>query len=309
MQFDVVIIGGGPAGISAAIWCVEYGLSHIVLEKANEIGGQLNWIHNRISNYPGVDVRNGVEMLERFRSHADGVGCNILTRSAVLVMDVNAHTVTLTGGEEIGYRSLIIATGVRRRTLNVPGEIEFAGKGILASGAGELDKVEGKKVVIVGGGDAALENAVMMAETASSVIVVHRSDIFRARTEFIEKAKSFGNVQLVTNTHVTGFLGDEVLRAVEVENSQNLASKIMADLALIRIGVVPNTDDLTFTVRLDADGFVSVDSTGRTDIKGIFAIGDVAHPGQLTLVSASFTASSAVRAALSDRENSGFTAI
>lgn len=294
--YDVVIIGAGPAGISAGIWCVELGLSHIVLERSEMIGGQLNWTYNRISNYPGIAASGGQEMLERFAAHAELVGVNFRMSADLARLDPDQSCVDLTDGRRFGFKYAVIASGVRRRTLGVPGEAEFYGRGIMSSGAKELESVAGKRVVIVGGGDAAFENAVMISRSAANVVLVHRGDTFRARREFIEAASNSKNVELIINTRVTGFSGPDKLRSVEVKNIRSGAADVIpADLALIRIGVAPNSEQFAGLIELNDDGSIRVNNVGLTSVDRVYAVGDIANRGQMTLANASFSASAAVR--------------
>ncbi|QQS33954.1 MAG: FAD-dependent oxidoreductase [Acidobacteriota bacterium] len=303
--FDVVIIGAGPAGISAAIWCADLGLSHVVLEKCDDIGGQLNWAFNRIVNYPGTLTDNGAEMLTSFRTHSNAVAANIRTNSSVAFVDVNGRIVGLNNGEKLRFGSLVIATGVRRRMLGVPGEIEFAGRGILSSGAKEIGSVAGKNVVVIGGGDAALENASMMSKTAGSVIVLNRSRHFRARSDFLDQAGRQANVQLIENMQVRRFIGDSSLAAVAAENIETgECFEYAADASLIRIGVVPNSEEFADLVTRDRDGYIATDKNGMTNLEGVYAVGDIAHPDQMTLANAAFSASAAVRDIKAKQRNS-----
>lgn len=296
--YEVMILGGGPAGIASAIWCLEMGLTHVVLEISDKIGGQLNWTFNEIANYPGITASNGWEMREHFRRHAEKLGVNFQLKAGSYRIDPVKKQIDLIdgSGQRFYFEALVIATGVRRRKLGVPGEDEFSGRGILASGVGESKKAEGKRVVIVGGGDAALENAVKLAKNALQVTVVHRSSSFRARRDFLDKARSIKNIRIMEDTVVTGFHGDGELSSVAVRNVNGGGqSLISCDAALIRIGVVPNTEMFADAIELDEGGFIRTDRAGRTDLQGVYAAGDVANPTQMTLSNAVFTASAAIR--------------
>lgn len=294
--YDVVIIGAGPAGISAGIWCVELGLSHVVLERSDRIGGQLNWTYNRISNYPGIAASGGQDMLKRFSAHAEAMGVQFQNSADVASVDVNERIIELSDGRRFDFGYAVIASGVRRRSLGVPGEDEFYGRGIMSSGAKELESVAGKRVVIVGGGDAAFENAVMISRSAANVVLVHRGDTFRARREFVEAATKSENVELIVNTSVIRFIGTDKLTSVEVENVKSGAATVIpADLALIRIGVAPNSELVVGLVETDDHGFIIADRAGRTNVEWLYAVGDVADRDQMTLANASYSASAAIR--------------
>src|SRR5690606_24230514 len=159
---------------SAALWCADLGMRAVVIEARSELGGQLRIVHTPIVNFPGVDAADGEDLYRRFAASMDKFEIDVITDSEATSIDASECTVTLVSGEVVGGEALIIATGVRRRRLRIPGEGEFEGRGILASGAGERESAPGKRVVIIGGGDAAFENALILREFAESVTVVHR---------------------------------------------------------------------------------------------------------------------------------------
>ncbi|HJZ81235.1 MAG TPA: FAD-dependent oxidoreductase, partial [Pyrinomonadaceae bacterium] len=152
---DVLIIGAGPAGLSAARWCDELGLDTLVLEQKEEVGGQLLSVHNRIANYPGVPADNGTELRDRFLAETKDCEFDLWTNVEIESVDLKAKRLSLQSGEQLQAITFIIATGLRRRRLGIPGEAEFAGRGIIESGARDRDAVKGKDVCVIGGGDAA----------------------------------------------------------------------------------------------------------------------------------------------------------
>src|ERR671917_2388563 len=151
---DVIIIGAGPAGLSAALWCDELGLDTLVIEQAAEVGGQLLRVYNPIENYLGVSASNGRELRDLFAAQVEGKEFDLWTEAEIESVDLKAKRVHLRSGEELQSIALVIATGVRRRRLGVPGESEFAGRGVLESGRLERDAVAGEDVLVVGGGEA-----------------------------------------------------------------------------------------------------------------------------------------------------------
>src|SRR3954467_8381273 len=171
-QRDVMIIGGGPAGLSAFLWCHDLGMTSILIEKQSEVGGQLLSIHNPITNYLGRTATNGREMLGHFLSQIEDLQTRAILNTSVVEFDPNKIVATLSNGQTLEARAAILATGVRRRRLGVPGENEFVGRGILESGARDKNSVTGKHVAIIGGGDAALENAMILSGYAEKVFVI-----------------------------------------------------------------------------------------------------------------------------------------
>lgn len=278
-KFDVMIAGGGPAGLSALLWCSELGLSAILLEKEPEVGGQLLCTYNAIRNYLGIEAANGHDLRDVFLRHIESTETKRLTSAEILKADLVQKIVKLENGEEYSGRSIFIATGVRRRRLNVLGEEKYYQRGILESGAKARDEMRGKTVVIVGGGDAAIENAVILSETADRVVVVHRRKEFTARREFLERAKHAGNVEFVLESKITEISGDKSVDSVELlHQSSGRLSRIETNAVLLRIGVEPNTELFRGQIETDDSGYLIVDNDRKTTRPYIFAGGDVTNP-------------------------------
>ena len=153
---DVVIIGAGPAGLSTAFWCDELGLDTLVLEEAEDVGGQLHRVYNPINNYLGLKAPNCEELLEHFIAGIDDTDFDLWTQTSISSVDLKAKRISLASGEELQSIAIVIATGVRPRELGVPGEKEFIGNGIIESGARDRDLFAGEDVCVGGGGDAAV---------------------------------------------------------------------------------------------------------------------------------------------------------
>jgi thioredoxin reductase (NADPH) len=282
---DVIIIGGGPAGMSAALWCADLGLKPLLIEQNATPGGQLLWTHNAIKNYLGAEAANGAELALKFSAQVEHASIELVSGGEVTSADLGSKAVICDGQEWLAD-AVVIATGVRRKKLGVPGEAEFDGRGILVSGARDRENVRGKRVVIIGGGDAALENALTLSETATKVYVVHRRRSFGARDEFISRALRLSNVEFVLESVINGIGGDETVRYVTVENSSGITSIIKCDAVLIRIGVEPNTGLFAGQIELNENGYVVVDEEFRTTAAGVWAIGDVIMRPSMTLARA-----------------------
>lgn len=278
-NFEVVIIGGGVAGISAAFWCGELGMSSIILESEKELGGQLLWTYNAIKNYLGIEAENGRELQKIFLNQIKERDLSIKTNAKVLRIDTKNKTVLLEDGKKISAKFLVVATGIRRRKLNVEGEDKFQGKGILRSGKRDAELVRGKNVCVIGGGDAAVENALILAETAEKVTLIHRRKEFRARQEFIEKVKLNPKITVLTEMEITKIIGNESLEALELKQITTDQTQIYpTDALLLRIGVEPNNELFRGQIELDKNGYCLIDANCETSVKDIFAIGDVANP-------------------------------
>ncbi|MCY7345860.1 MAG: NAD(P)/FAD-dependent oxidoreductase [Pyrinomonadaceae bacterium] len=287
MNFDVIIIGGGAAGISAALWCDELNLKTLLLEAGGELGGQLLRVYNPIKNHLGIETKNGRELRDIFVRQIENRQFTVFLQSEICSVDLQKKSVALDSGEKFFAAAIIVATGVRRRKLNVEGEEKFIGKGIVESGKRDADSVRDKNVCIVGGGDAAFENALILAETAKSVLLIHRQTNFRARAEFIEQVANNPKIKILTETIVRKIIGGERVEAVALENLST--EKIFVkdvEAILLRIGVEPNTDFLNGELELDKHGYIVVNQICETNIKGIYAVGDVANSVAPTVSSA-----------------------
>jgi len=295
---DVIIIGGGPAGMTAALWCEELGLTAVLIEEAPRLGGQLHRVYNPIENYPGARAENGFEMVSKF--DASLASASFVSRIGIKAsaVDPASGAVRLEGPEQEVWsgHAIVLAMGVRRRVLGIPGESEFAGRGILESGVRDRELVKGKRVLIVGGGDAAFENAISLSDSASSVVVAFRRSEPSARKEFVSAVKDRQNIELLSETVVTEIVGDEAVRKVAIRDSTGTDRSVPVDAVLIRIGVEPNSELVRGLIDLDEAGYIKVDHTGRTSAKNVYAVGDVANSHSPTLSTAAGTAASAVKA-------------
>ncbi|HEX8292449.1 MAG TPA: FAD-dependent oxidoreductase [Pyrinomonadaceae bacterium] len=276
---DVIIIGAGPAGLSAALWCDELGLDTLVVEQAAEVGGQLLRVYNPVENYLGVSAASGRELRDLFAAQVEDREFDLWTGAEIEGVDLKAKRVRLRSGEELQSIAIVIATGVRRRRLNVPGEAEFVGRGVLESGRLERDSVAGEDVLVVGGGDAACENALLLAEVCPTVTLVHRGKSLGARPEFAERVKGDHRITVFTETTLLAILGGERVESVEMLRAGGLKPLRMAVRGvLVRAGVEPNTELFEGQLHTDGRGYVVVTGEQETSAEMVFAAGDVSNP-------------------------------
>ena len=293
---DVIIIGAGPAGLSAAFWCDELGLDTLVLEQSSQIGGQLHRVYNPIENYLGLKVRNGEELLALFSRDVNAADFDLWTGVVIDSIDLRAKRIALRSGEVLPAIAIIIATGVRPRELGIPGEKEFAGKGIIQSGTRDRELFAGKDVCVVGGGDAAVENALLLADVCPTVTLVHRGKKLRARREFAERVQPNNCITVFTESVVTRIMGGAEVEAVEIQRKGGLKPfQLAVRGVLIRIGVEPNTDLVREQVGVDDQGYIGVNSEQETSASMVFAIGDVSNPLAPTISSATGAGATAAK--------------
>lgn len=276
---DVLIIGAGPAGLSAALWCDELGLDTLVIEESARVGGQLHSIYNPIENYPGVLARNGNDFFGRLSEQVGKAEFDLWTSVELESVDLKTKRVALRSGEELQSISIIIATGVKRRRLGIPGENEFVGHGIIESPSRDREAFAGKDVCVIGSGDAAAENALLLADVCPTVTLVHRSKKLKARPTFIGQLQGQHCITVFPESVVTKILGHDEVEAVEILRKHALKPFQMAVQGVaIRVGVEPNTEMFSRELKLDPQGYALVTSQHETNVTNVFAIGDVSNP-------------------------------
>ncbi len=275
---DVLIIGAGPAGLSAARWCDDLGLDTLVLEQNEEVGGQLSSVHNAIDNYLGVHAANGRELRDLFVEQTKDCDFDLWTQVEIASANLKAKRVVLRSGEELQSIAIVIATGLRRRQLGIPGESEFIGRGMIESSAA-APAFAGKDVCVIGGGDAAAENALLLAKACPTVTVVHRGKKLRARREFTEQMHTNHCITVFPESVVHRIIGREWVEAVEIERAGAIKPFQMAvQGVIVRIGFGPNSDLFQSQLETDNQGYISVDGAQETSLENVFAVGDVANP-------------------------------
>jgi thioredoxin reductase (NADPH) len=282
--------------MSAALWCDELGLDTLVLEEQEETGGQLLRVYNPINNYLGVRAANGRELRELFAAQLEEAGFDLWTQVEIESADLRSRRVLLRSGEELRAISLIIATGVRRRRLGIAGESELEGRGIMESGSRDRELFKAMDVCVIGGGDAAAENALLLAETCATVTLVHRGKYLRARREFVERLRADHRITVFTEAMVQRIIGEQRVEAVEILREGALKPFQMAvQGVLIRVGVEPNTELFREQLQMDQQGYIIVSGEQETNVGNVFAIGDVANPLAPTVSSATGAGATAAK--------------
>ena len=287
--YDLIIVGGGPAGLTASIYAAREGITALIIEKSG-LGGQTGTTE-RIDNYPGfVEGISGSELADRFIQQARRYGVELLSAVAVESIQreepyVCVHTKS---GEEYTAKAVIVATGAHYRRLGVPGEDDFIGAGIhfCATCDGPFYKGS-RELVVVGGGNSGLEEGLFLTQFTDRVTVLERGPESKAGALLQEKVRSHPKVDLLTNTRVAEFKGNGKLSTVVVENTESGETReLNPAAAFVYIGLDPNTEFLKDTVDLDDRGFIVTDDMFQTSMPGVFAAGDARRGSTKQLASA-----------------------
>lgn len=295
---DLIIIGSGPAGLSAAVYAVRAGLDTLVLEKNPVSGGQIINTYE-VDNYLGLPGMNGFDMAMKFREHADKLGAefrNVEVSSIESAKD-NQHLFTVkTDGDTIETKAVIIATGATHRLLGVHGEKELAGKGVSYCATCDGAFFRGKTAVVAGGGDVAVEDAIFLARGCSKVYLVHRRNELRAASILQKELMSLSNVEIVWDSVVTAINGDDAVKNVSIRNINNESvSEIQTDACFIAVGIHPESDIFINLLSCDKDGYILAGEDSVTSVPGIFAAGDVRTKGLRQIVTAVADGANAVK--------------
>lgn len=285
-KYDLIIVGSGPAGLSAAIYGKRAGLSLLVLEKQPMSGGQILNTYE-VDNYLGMPGINGFDMGMQFREHADKLGAEFVTAEVTAVEDFGSRKLVHTDQGIFQAGALILATGAEHAHLGVPGEMEFSGKGVSYCATCDGAFFRGKTVVVVGGGDVALEDAIYLARFCKKVYCVHRRDAFRGAHVLQEELRALDNVEILYNHIVTKIHGEASVNQVTLQDVTTGESRpLQTDGVFIAVGIKPNTDLFHELVDCREDGYVIAGEDCVTSREGVFVAGDVRYKPLRQIVTA-----------------------
>lgn len=274
--YDVIIIGGGPAGLSAAIYALRASMRTVLIEKASA-GGQMT-VTDAVENYPGFKNINGFELSEKFLEHAKSYNLEVLFQEVTALRPgLDWHTVELDSNEHLKSHSLILASGGQPRKLNIPGEDELYGKGVSYCAVCDGFFFRNKTVVVVGGGDTAAEEALYLSKITSKVYLVHRRDALRASMILQQRLQADKKIKIIWDSIVTAIKSHEdQVGAVELKNTQTGETGDLAtDGVFIFIGFDPNNQLVPAGTKVNSDGYVCTDEKCETNLPGVFAVGDL----------------------------------
>jgi thioredoxin reductase (NADPH) len=276
-RYDVIVVGAGPAGLTAAIYAARARLRTLVLDEGLP-GGQVKTTH-KVSNYPGFpeDVK-GTELATLFAKQAERFGARIARAVEITDLDLKspAKRFVLDEEEEVVAPAVIVATGAKPRPLGLPGETEFRGRGLSYCATCDGAYYEGKDIHVIGGGNSAVEESLFLTQFARSVTIIHQFDHFQAEASTAKEALENPKIKVLWSHEPRAFLGNGNLDRLQVENLKTRATATLAtDGAFVFVGMLPRTELLKDVVSLDPWGCVPTDDTMATTVPGLYAAGDI----------------------------------
>jgi thioredoxin reductase (NADPH) len=287
MIYDTVIIGGGAAGLSAAVYACRGGMKTLVIERL-AYGGQASTT-NEIDNYPGFLSISGAELGDKMREHAKSVGAEMASETVKAIENADGAVKRIcTRRNTYEARTVIFATGAKPRKLGVMGEEELRGAGVSYCATCDGAFFRGQTAVVVGGGNTAFEDALYLADFCSNVYLVHRSKKFRASQTLVDKARENPKIEILTDYTVEKIQGDMSVQSVILSHTlSDRVKKLDTSAVFIAVGIIPNSELAGTVVKLDDYGFIITDRGMRTNVKGIYAAGDVRDTPLRQVVTAS----------------------
>ena len=266
MEYDVAIIGSGPAGLSTAVYLKRAMLSVVLIEKEYFSGGQMLFTEN-IDNYLGFENISGFDLAQKFRKHAENLGAEFITGT---VKSLQKGKIILNDGKEINAKAIVVASGASHKQLGVKGEKEFIGKGVSYCATCDGAYFKDKNAVVVGGGDTALEDAIYLSNICSKVTLIHRRNEFRAKKSLVAAFEKFDNTEILFGEEIESINGDKTVQSITLKSGKTL----LTDAVFVAVGQKPNTD-FSDGIALAEDGSIITDEHCKTNVDGIFAVGDV----------------------------------
>ncbi|MFO8016560.1 MAG: FAD-dependent oxidoreductase [Candidatus Woesearchaeota archaeon] len=269
---DLIIIGAGCGGLSAAIYAARYNLKVLVISK--ELGGTLNEAH-KVCNYPGYKEISGFELMMKFKEQAEGLGVEFLFEPVQKAEKKDSHFVISTKDRSFEARSVILAMGLSRRHMNIPGEDKFIGKGVSYCYTCDAAFFRDKRVGVVGGSDSAALAALLLSQYAKDVYIIYRKGEIRAEPINRKAVDEASNIEIIPNTNVVELKGDGKLSAAVLDKPYNGSAEFPLDGLFIEIGSIPSTHLAEqLGVKIDSSNFIEIDREKKTSVEGVYAAGD-----------------------------------
>jgi len=295
MKYDVIIVGGAAAGLTAGIYAGRRALKTLIL--TTDIGGQAS-LTTDVENYPGTGKISGSILMQKFKEQAESFGAEIKFAEVNRIEKQQDGFKVFAGGDEFETISVILAFGLAHQHLNVPGESELIGRGVAYCATCDGPLFKNKTVAVVGGGNSAFDAAEFLADITQKVYLLVRSDRYNAEQVLIDSVKNKANVEILNFTEVKEIIGEKKVEKIKVVNNQTKNDKeIILNGIFIEAGYMPKTDFIKELVELDERGLIKIDSECQTNVPGIFAAGDVTNaPFKQVVISAGEGAKAALSA-------------
>ncbi len=297
--FDLIIIGSGPAGLSAAIYAARAELNFAVFDRSAVPGGQVQSTYE-VDNYPGIPGVSGPELSEKMRAHCDKLGVSFITEDIVnITHDNDLFTVTTSDNNTYTARAVIAATGASHRKLECPGEEELAGMGVSYCATCDGAFFKKRKCAVVGGGDVAFEDAIYLSKLARVVYLIHRRDGYRAAPTLVSQARAVENIEFITDTVVSSINGSDMVESLTLSNVKTgETSNLEVDGVFIATGIIPV--NVLFGKLADCDeiGYIKANENCETSCPGLFVAGDLRTKQLRQIVTAAADGANAVTSAI-----------
>lgn len=295
--YDLAILGAGPAGISAAIYAARARLNTLWIERKFAQGGQIVDTYE-VDNYPGLPGINGMDLGEKMAAHAEKLGLSPLRENVVSVEDEDGIKVIRTKKNEYRARAVILAFGAAHRTLGIPGEESLSGMGVSYCATCDGAFFRDRTVAVIGGGNVAAEDAILLSRTCKKVYVIHRRDQMRADQILQEKLFACENVEMIWDTVPVSIEGEEMVSGIKLQNKKTGEEReLPLDGVFIAVGIVPNTELFRNLVKLDESGYIVAGEDCVTSTPGIFAAGDIRTKQLRQVITAAADGANAVTSA------------
>lgn len=295
--YDLAILGAGPAGISAAIYAARARLNTLWIERKFAQGGQIVDTYE-VDNYPGLPGINGIDLGEKMAAHAEKLGLSPLRENVVSVEDEDGIKVIRTKKNEYRARAVILAFGAAHRTLGIPGEESLSGMGVSYCATCDGAFFRDRTVAVIGGGNVAAEDAILLSRTCKKVYVIHRRDQMRADQILQEKLFACENVEMIWDTVPVSIEGEEMVSGIKLQNKKTGEEReLPLDGVFIAVGIVPNTELFRNLVKLDESGYIVAGEDCVTSTPGVFAAGDIRTKQLRQVITAAADGANAVTSA------------
>ena len=301
-MYDIIVVGGGPAGLTAALYALRAGKSVLVIEKST-FGGQITW-SPKVENYPAIPSVSGTELGDRLMAQAEAQGAEFELDEVISVeLDGDVKRVKTDFGGEFEAKALIIAVGAKPRMLGLEREEELVGNGVCFCAVCDGAFYKNRPVAVSGGGNSALQDAVLLSDTCSKVYLIHRRATFRGEAKLVETLRSKDNVEFVLESSVTALHGENELSGITVTNKDGASRDISVDGLFVAVRHAPDNGVLAQPMELYEAGYAASDESCLTKTRGVFVAGDCRRKAVRQLTTAAADGSAAALAACSYIDN------